>query len=102
MRVAIVGTYPPTACGIATFTADVAESLDGAGLDVSVVPVLTKAPCCGIAIAQHDWSSYIDTAHKLNASGPDVVVVQHEFGIFGGIAGSYIVDFAEAVVLRSF
>lgn len=97
MRVALVGTYPPTACGIATFTADVAESLGGAGLDVSVVPVLAKAPCCGIAIAQHDWSSYIDAAHKLNASGPDVVVVQHEFGIFGGIAGSYIVDFAEAV-----
>lgn len=97
MRVALVGTYAPTACGIATFTADVESSLTGAGLDVMVVPICTQVPRHGCAIGQHDRASYVDAAHELNTSDHEMVVIEHEFGIFGGAAGSYIVDFVEAL-----
>ena len=39
MHVAILGTYPPTRCGIATFTADVEESLQNLGTNVTVISV---------------------------------------------------------------
>src|SRR4051794_12813376 len=86
MHAAIVGTYPPTRCGIATFTADVESSLQHNGATTTVVPV---APG-GTSIDRDSRDSYVRAAQRLNALGCDVVLIEHEFGIFGGVAGSHI------------
>ena len=97
MRVAIVGTYPPTECGIATFTADVSHALRGHGVDVLVVPVDPPTEWTGPAIRRADRSSSVAAARCLNQLGVAVVLVQHEFGIYGGPAGDHILDFVAAL-----
>lgn len=94
MRVALVGTYPPTVCGIATFTADVESSLVAAGLDVTVISV-GRAGSAGVAIDKLDRDSYRRAAIAVADAGFDVVLIEHEFGIFGGDAGEFIIDFTE-------
>src|SRR5690606_37557030 len=42
-----------------------------------------------------DVDSYVQAARRVNVSGCDVVLVQHEFGIFGGVAGEYVLRFVE-------
>jgi glycosyltransferase involved in cell wall biosynthesis len=102
MHVAIVGTYPPTRCGIATFTADVEHALLSNGVDVTIVPVTN----CGdeashidptSVLWRDDQSSYVRAAERVNALGCDVVLIQHEFGIFGGVAGSHLRSFTRAL-----
>src|SRR5262245_21935667 len=95
MRVAIVGTYPPTQCGIATFTADVESSLRMHDTDVTVVPVGGEVDPERISIARDDPDSYADAARQVTEAEFDVVLVQHEFGIFGGVAGEHILRFVE-------
>ncbi len=95
---AVVGTYVPRRCGIATFTADLCNSiksiLTGPG-DVFAValddvsqgydyPSMVK-----LEIRADVASDYRMAADYLNLSAADVVIVQHEFGIYGGEAGSY-------------
>src|SRR4051794_24589350 len=91
MHAAIIGTYPPTRCGIATFTADVESSLNHNGATTTVVPVEPG----GAAIDRDSRDSYIRAAHRLDALGCDVVLIEHEFGIFGGVAGSHILPLVE-------
>jgi glycosyltransferase involved in cell wall biosynthesis len=90
MHAAIVGTYPPTRCGIATFTADVESSLHHNGATTTIVPVEPGGPC----IDRDSRDSYVRAARHLNDLGCDVVVIEHEFGIFGGVAGSHILALA--------
>ena len=98
MHVVIVGTYPPTRCGIATFTADVETALGFHNARVTIVPVFVSSDP-GLGIRRDDRASYAQTAHRVNALGCDVVLIQHEFGIFGGVAGSYLLDFTEALTV---
>src|SRR5262245_59669106 len=95
MRVAIVGTYPPTQCGIATFTSDVESSLRMHDTDVTVVPIGDEVDPDRISIAREDAESYAEAARQVNEAEFDVVLIQHEFGIFGGIAGEHILGFVE-------
>lgn len=93
LRVGLVGTFPPRACGLATFTADVAESLRGAG-DVVVVAALVDAagpdvPGATLQLVQSSEVSARNVARALS-SAVDVVLVQHEFGIFGGDDGAVL------------
>lgn len=97
MHVAIVGTYPPTRCGIATFTADVESALRLAGTTVTVVPVTTDAASASLSITRDDPHTYVAAAFRLNALGCDAVLIQHEFGIFGGACGGHIRRLVEAL-----
>jgi glycosyltransferase involved in cell wall biosynthesis len=106
MHVALLGTYPPTQCGIATFTADVESSLRSADVDVTVVPVVpagAKPPASPAGGALHidrdDAESYVRAARALERAGVDIVLVQHEFGIFGGEAGAHLIRFVDALRL---
>lgn len=54
-------------------------------------------PRVRIEIDQHDPKSYVAAARRLNEQGADIVCVQHEFGIYGGPAGSYLLEFFDAV-----
>jgi glycosyltransferase involved in cell wall biosynthesis len=97
MHVVLVGTYPPTSCGIATFTADVESSLQRAGVRVTIVPVSTDDESVqdGLRIRRDVRSTYAAAAAKINRLGCDVVLIEHEFGIFGGVAGDWLLDFVD-------
>ena len=93
LRVAVVGTYPPTRCGIATFTADVESTLTSLGTDVEVLDVGADG-----RIDPHDPESFRRAATHANTAA-DIVLVQHEFGIFGGPAGSNLLLFTQALTI---
>ena len=104
MRVAILSTYPPRRCGLATFTADLRNALVAAdgSTDVVVVAVLDEAPEDTapevlLTVRQYERDDYARAAQVLNGSGVDVVLVEHEYGIFGGDSGEYLVDLVEAL-----
>src|SRR4249919_3793544 len=101
MRPLVIGTYPPRVCGIATFTADVVASLAGrAGFErPGVAAVVTDAQDLGpdvVAVIGHDdVASYREAA--VVANGFDAVLLEHEFGIFGGPDGEMILDLVDAL-----
>jgi glycosyltransferase involved in cell wall biosynthesis len=97
-KVAFVGDYLPRKCGIATFTHDMYASLAARfpEADCFVVPVndcnegYDYPPEVRFEIDELDLESYRRAADFLNFANTDIVSVQHEYGIYGGTAGSYI------------
>jgi len=97
-KIAFIGNYLPRRCGIATFTTDLCEAF--AALNPSVqafaIPVTDieegydYPERVRFEIKEQDIDSYKAAADFLNLNNIDVVCLQHEFGIFGGDAGSYI------------
>jgi len=102
LRTAIVSTYPPRACGIGTFAADLRTTLrrvDGVeSVDLVAVvnePSSPQRPGLLAAIAQAVRGDYVRTARMLGRLDVDVVLLQHEYGIFGGRDGEYVLSFAQ-------
>jgi glycosyltransferase involved in cell wall biosynthesis len=97
-RIAVVGNYLPRQCGIATFTTDLCEAISAecGAARLFAVPVNdTEAGYAyparvRLALTQDDLSSYEQAAEFLNFTNFDLVCLQHEYGIFGGPAGSHI------------
>ena len=97
-KVAFLGDYLPRKCGIATFTTDLrcAIAKEFPALQCPVVPVNDIAggyeypPEVRFEIAEQDLPSYLRAADFLNITDVDVVCVEHEFGIYGGPAGSHV------------
>jgi hypothetical protein len=102
MRVAVVSTYPPRACGIGTFSQDLRVALlgtDGVSA-VDVVAIVREddidEPAEVIArIHQDKRGDYAAAARVLEREGHDIVVIQHEYGIFGGHEGGHVLTLAE-------
>lgn len=98
MKTAIIGTYPPRECGIGTFTYHLYESIIGANRHnhVGIIALnnsdkLLSYPNEVEQIIRQDYQrDYIDAAKFINHSGTDICILQHEFGIFGGKDGVYI------------
>jgi polysaccharide biosynthesis protein PslF len=90
----ILSTYPPTPCGLATFSAALSEGLRANGSDVSVVRVADGSSSSDARVigelVNGSATSVAATSELLNAS--DIVVVQHEYGIYGGVDGDEVVD----------
>jgi glycosyltransferase involved in cell wall biosynthesis len=103
-HIALVGTYTPRKCGIATFTNDVFEKLaefhPGIRVDVYALDD-PRHPLeyTGIAgtIRQDDRDAYRAAARAINESGAEVVWVQHEYGIFGGPDGDMVCEFVDSL-----
>ena len=102
-HVALIGNFPPRKCGIATFTADLREALvtTDADLRISTVAITDEGQnhaypsAVGYEISQHEAGDYAAAADHINALNPDAVSIQHEFGIFGGEAGEYLLRLTE-------
>ena len=96
-RIALIGTYPPRKCGIATFTADLCEQLGTyhPNITIDVYPLLGAQDDAVSAndIRADDPESYARAARRINESGVDAIWLQHEFGIFGGADGDMVCDF---------
>src|SRR5271167_3735053 len=99
-RVAFIGNYLPRRCGIATFTHDLHRAASKARPDLETcVVAMTDTgrtydypPAMRFEIHEETIGEYIKAAEFLNSARFDVVSLQHEYGIFGGEAGSNIVE----------
>ena len=103
-RVLLLGNHTPRQCGIATFTADLADALCAAQPDLEVLIAAmddghTHAypERVALTIPQDDLGAYFTAARAINALNVDLVCVQHEFGIYGGPAGSYLLSLLRAL-----
>ena len=90
----ILSTFPPTRCGLATFSAALADGLSVHGSDVTVVRVAdgstASSPRVIGELASESPASAAAAAELLNSS--DVAIVQHEYGIYGGPDGDDVLD----------
>ena len=106
IKVALISNAPPRQCGIATFAGDCAKSLADApaeGCTVEFVPLLDRtaparaadeADASEISIETANRDSFREAARAIDDRAFDVVWLQHEFGIFGGYDGEFILDLA--------
>ena len=99
-QIAVIGTYLPRRCGIATFTADVCEALAQRLPATNIFAIAINDGDENYAypdrvrfeIAEQDIASYQRAADFLNTNGVDMVILQHEYGIFGGPSGSHVLE----------
>jgi hypothetical protein len=97
-RIAFVGNYLPRECGIATFTTDLCTALATEYGEGRLFAIPVNDPDSSyqypeqvrLELEQEDLSSYERAADFLNFNGNDLVCLQHEYGIYGGSAGSHI------------
>ena len=97
-RIAFIGNYLPRECGIATFTTDLCTALAAEYGEGRLFAIPVNDPDSSyeypeqvrLEITQEDLASYERAAEFLNFNGNDLVCLQHEYGIFGGSAGRYI------------
>jgi len=97
-RIAFIGNYLPRKCGIATFTTDLCESIASEYNKLTCFALAVNdveegyvyPPRVRFELIENDIVSYRRTADFLNINNVDVVSLQHEYGIFGGLAGSHI------------
>ncbi len=100
----ILSTYSPTACGLATFSAALARGLIGEGASVGVVRVSDGGEHADdrLVVAElrnGDAESSADATAVLNRH--DAVIVQHEYGIYGGSDGDEVIDILGALTVPS-
>jgi glycosyltransferase involved in cell wall biosynthesis len=104
-RIAFLGDYVPRLCGIATFTHDLCEAVAGAapgsecyvGAVNDCVEGYDYPPRVRLELDEKDLASYRRAADFLNFNNADVLCVQHEFGIYGGAAGSHLLALLKEV-----
>ena len=97
-RIAVIGNYLPRQCGIATFTTDLCAAISAEYGTARLMALPVNDTEQGYdyparvrwSLAQDDVKSYQEAAEFLNFNNIDMVCLQHEYGIFGGPAGSHI------------
>ncbi len=97
-RIAFIGNYLPRECGIATFTTDLCTALATEYGEGRLFAIPVNDPDSSydypeqvrLELTQEDLASYERAADFLNFNGNDLVCLQHEYGIYGGAAGRYI------------
>ena len=100
-RVGMVSTYPPTVCGLATFASALVRQFERAGHRVDVVRLDKGAQLTeisGSVVARHLNGAPDAVRHTATAlQHCDVVVFQHEYGIYGGTDGDEVLDVLDAI-----
>lgn len=100
-RIAFVGNYLPRQCGIATFTTDLCNAIGAEYGAERLFAIPVNDPDSSydypeqvrLELAQDDVTSYRRAAEFLNFNSNDLVSLQHEYGIYGGVAGGHILSF---------
>ena len=104
-RIAFLGNHLPRQCGIATFTTDLNNAIGAAfpRLDRIVLAMndagrrYAYPPQVRFELPENDSDAYLRAADFLNVNTVDVLSVQHEYGIFGGKAGSHLLTLLRAL-----
>jgi len=101
-RLAIVSTYPPRRCGLATFARDLRDALTKVAPDLAVSVCALDAGLgldypaeVGTVVRGGEPSAYRAAARALAARGTDAVLIEHEFGIYGGPCGEHVLAMAD-------
>ena len=93
-RIGILSTFPPTPCGLATFSAALAAGLTVRGAEVRVVRIAdgsaTTSPLVVGELVAGSPASLVTAVDLLNRC--DAVIVQHEYGVYGGADGDEVID----------
>lgn len=98
LTIAFVSTYPPQECGIATYTQDLVNALETHGYIKKAIVVAVSDDAhaydhhVNFVIRKHIRQDYAMAAEFLNDSDVDIVNIQHEFGIFGGEDGEFVLE----------
>lgn len=99
----VLSTYAPTACGLATFSAALADGLSAKGVDVNVVRIADGTPSESANVigelTNGSATSVTAATQLLNQS--DVAVIQHEYGIYGGPDGDEVVQIMKGLEVPS-
>lgn len=99
----ILGTFPPTVCGLATFSAALCGGLSANGVDVRVVRVSDGSPNADSRVTGElvngSATSVAACSELLNQN--DIAIVQHEYGIYGGVDGDEVVEILGALRVPS-
>ena len=102
MKLAFIGTYPPRECGIGTFTNNLFKSMlfnaegrknghEGFVVALNDNELTYEYPDeVKLTIRQEHQEDYLQAVKFINLSGADLCILEHEFGIFGGQSGVYI------------
>lgn len=101
--VGILSTYAPTVCGLATFSAALANGLSARGVDVNVVRISdgTRSARTDVVgeLVNGSAASVAAAAELLNRR--DVAIIQHEYGIYGGADGDEVIEVMRALTVPS-
>jgi len=101
MNIAILSTYHPRECGIASFSNDLRDNLMLWGQNVVILAMSDKKAHYEypeeviFEVVENNRDDYELTAQFVNTSDIDLVFVEHEYGIFGGNNGSHVLDFID-------
>jgi len=104
--IVVVSSYLPRKCGIAIFTSDFCSSLENAGRNLLCTDIIAindrleeyqNSSKVKFEISSDLPEDYLQAAEYVNKTGYDAIILQHEFGLFGGRFGEYILDFARKV-----
>ncbi|NIJ21832.1 glycosyltransferase involved in cell wall biosynthesis [Sphingomonas naasensis] len=98
-HLALIGNFLPRKCGLATYTTDTYNALRQRYPEIRVDvyamddhPGLYDYPeAVTRAIPQHERAAYLDAARAIEASGAQALWIQHEYGIYGGPAGEFLI-----------
>jgi len=104
-RTLFMGSFPPRECGIATFTKDVVDAYDRAFRTSSEIVAIDEpggefreyGPEVVARLQQDNRDSYSDIAAMVNAHPAEVLNIQHEYGLFGGDRGEWLIDLLRLV-----
>lgn len=103
MHITYISTYVPRKCGIATYTRDLSSENSKRKNKVSIyamenplTPYKYTKPVTQ-TISQENKEAYILAALNINKSNTEIVHIQHEFGLFGGADGEYILELAKNI-----
>jgi len=104
-RIAVIGNYLPRQCGIATFTTDLCAAISAEYGTARLLALPVNDTEKGYdyparvrwSLAQDNLKSYQEAAEFLNFNNIDMVCLQHEYGIFGGPAGSHVLELLRAL-----
>jgi len=105
LNIAFLSTIPPRECGIATFTQDLIDAIDESGLVNTRVIAINNAKKQTYSdkiifeINQKNKEDYKELALKLNKSDIDLLVIEHEYGIYGGDHGDYLLDLLDNLTI---
>ena len=102
-QIAFLSTFPPRECGLATFTQDLTNELNK-------IKLLNESKIVSLSLTNHTYDkrvlldieqdnldSYLAAAKMINESKIDLLSIQHEYGIFGGYCGDFLLDFIDKI-----
>lgn len=104
-KVIYISTYIPRRCGIATFTKDLTTSINNLNPHAlaEIIAINDEVQQheypweVKLRIGQNNPQDYSMAAHYINQSSTDIVNLQHEFGLFGGVSGDYLLPLLDSI-----